>query len=658
MGGKEKGDRLRILSRICMILIFLVAPLWTATPAAAQENSALRISAPEVDSFPAIHFRLDAYDAQGNFLDSLKPTDVQIVEDGKTLPAQSVEKVEAGLQTIIVLNTSPAMANPSGGMVPYKTLQKALADWANQLTSQSVDDYSFSTPSGLSLTREHDPAQVAKAFMDYQPDLAKTQPSLSSLTQALDLATDPLGQSTTRRAMLYITPTLPANAGATLADLTNRAKDMGVRVNVWLVSRGGAPAPAGAAPDPLQQLAQATGGQYQVLLPNADLPSIEPLFQPLRSTYQVSYNSSIQKGGQHTLSARLAQAGQSIDSNQTSFNLDVQPPNPMFLSPPTTLERSWTSAAKNEVSALSPDKVPLQILVDFPDHHQRDIKATRLYVNDRLAQENTAAPFNQFTWSVSNLEASGRVMLRVEAVDALGLTGTSAEVPVDVTVTPPLATSLTQRISRNGMIAIAAIAAAGGVLAMVLILTGTQRRLRRRQTPAEKKRLKDPLTQPVPIHQDRGRPFKGKPAAKNAPSRPVTGWPAPSWPRPAARNAPARLIILDENEQPVTGGIILLTRQEITFGKDPQRATQVLDSPTVDDLHARLYRDDDGHFYLADQGSVAGTWINYAPVTSSGARLEHGDLIHIGKMMFRFELTDQNQVHHPEIKVTDLDLKP
>lgn len=657
MGRKERGDCLRILSRISILMMILIALLWISTPAAAQKNSMLHISAPKVDSFPAIHFGLDAYDAQGNFLDNLIPTDVQIVEDGQTLSAQSVEKVQAGLQTIIVLNTSPAMANPSGGMVPYKTLQKALVDWANQLAPQSVDDYSFSTPSGLSLTREHDPAQVAKAFSDYQPDLTKIQPSLSSLAQALDLATDPLGQSATRRAVLYITPTLPANTKTTLTDLTNRAKDMGVQVNVWLVSRGSTPTPAGTAADPLQQLAQATGGQYQVLLPNADLPPIDPLFQPLRSTYQVSYNSGIQKGGQHTLSVRLTQAGLSVDSNQTTFNLDVQPPNPIFLSPPTTLERSWTSTAKNEISALSPDEVPLQILVDFPDHHQRDIKATRLYVNNTLVQENTTAPFNQFTWSVSNIEASGRMMLRVEAVDVLGLTGTSAEIPVDVTVAPPLTTGLSQNISRSGMIAIAAIAAAGGVLAMVLILTGTQRRLRRRQTPAEKKRLKDPLTQPVAIHQDHTRRLKGKSAANNAPSKPDASWPVPSWPLQATRNALARLILLDDNEQPVTDGIILLTRQEITFGKDPQRATQVLDSPTVDDLHARLYRDEEGHFYLADQGSVAGTWINFAPVTSSGARLEHGDLIHIGKMVFRFELTDPNQVHQPDVKVTHLDIK-
>ena len=127
------------------------------------------------------------------------------------------------------------------------------------------------------------------------------------------------------------------------------------------------------------------------------------------------------------------------------------------------------------------------------------------------------------------------------------------------------------------------------------------------------------------------------------------------WPRTSPPNAPARLVALDESEQPLTGGIVYLSRQEITFGSDPKRATQVLNSPTVDSLHARLFHNPEGEFFLADQGSIAGTWINYAPVTSTGARLEHGDLIHIGKTMFRFELTNPDQATSAKVNVVDVE---
>jgi pSer/pThr/pTyr-binding forkhead associated (FHA) protein len=82
----------------------------------------------------------------------------------------------------------------------------------------------------------------------------------------------------------------------------------------------------------------------------------------------------------------------------------------------------------------------------------------------------------------------------------------------------------------------------------------------------------------------------------------------------------------------------------------------VLESATVNELHARLYRDSEDNFFLADQESIAGTWVNYAPITSGGTRLEHGDLIHIGKVLFRFEIMDPARIPTAEIKVTDLEL--
>jgi hypothetical protein len=206
-------------------------------------------------------------------------------------------------------------------------------------------------------------------------------------------------------------------------------------------------------------------------------------------------------------------------------------------------------------------------------------------------------------------------------------------------------------LSESGMIAISAVVIAGAALAIILTFTNTQRRTRWKRQQAGKKLEKDPLTQPVTVKpipaRSKSNGFWKKDQEKSTPIS--------LWPRAAAPSAPARLVTLDEKEQPITGGAIPITRQEITFGSDPKRATQVLSSSTVDGLHARLFRTPEGEFFIADQNSIAGTWINYAPVAASGARLEHGDLIHIGKMMFRFELTNPSLVPATEIKVVHLD---
>lgn len=654
-GDNQKGGSLKVLFRFTLILFFLSAPLVRANPVAAQAGGSLVISAPDTQEFPTVHLQFDAYGPQGNVLE-VKPEDVQIAEDGTLLKPTTLVKAQNALQVIITLNTSPTMANQVSGISGYQQIQSALTSWASAQPASTKDDFSLSTQTGLFLIREHDPQKLVKAINDYKPDLLHTQPALGSLAESLDMATDPLNNPLTKRAILYITAPLPATANTTITDLTNRAKGIGVRVNVWEIVQGNQ---TGAdAQDSLHKLADTTGGQFQAIPPNSPLPDIEPVFQPLRQTYQVTYTSNIQKGGVHRLSVQVNQGRGTLASNEQKFDLSVQPPNPIFLSPPSTITRSSGAAASSGAStanvsgaagtALSPDKVSLQIMVEFPDQHKRALKASRLYVDDKLVEENTSEPFDRFTWSIADLTTSGQKMLRVEVIDVLGISGSSIEMPVEVVVNQPAKASVTGRVSRRGMVAIGAITFAGAVLGLVLVVTSRRRQLRKNLDPASAKRKKDPLTQPVPIQQDTSKPRK----EKSTPARSAS-WPV-HWPKPAAQNAPARLITLDDNEQPITGGMIALARQEITFGSDPKRATQLLDSPTVDGLHARLYRSEDGQFYLSDQGSVAGTWINYAPLSANGTRLEHGDLIHIGKIMFRFELTESSHIPTPEVQSIDL----
>jgi pSer/pThr/pTyr-binding forkhead associated (FHA) protein len=60
-------------------------------------------------------------------------------------------------------------------------------------------------------------------------------------------------------------------------------------------------------------------------------------------------------------------------------------------------------------------------------------------------------------------------------------------------------------------------------------------------------------------------------------------------------------------------------------------------------------RKEDGSFRLVDEGSVAGTWVNYSSVSSDGVTLEHGDLIHIGRVNFRFTQRDPLRQRKPVI---------
>jgi pSer/pThr/pTyr-binding forkhead associated (FHA) protein len=123
------------------------------------------------------------------------------------------------------------------------------------------------------------------------------------------------------------------------------------------------------------------------------------------------------------------------------------------------------------------------------------------------------------------------------------------------------------------------------------------------------------------------------------------------WARHAQKTeqAPAYLVRLNTAGEPLGGNPIALNRKEVTFGADPVQAIIILDDESVSPLHARLRQDDTGNFILADQGSIAGTWLNYEPLDNKGRFLKHGDIIHFGQFVYRFVLNPAPETPPPSI---------
>jgi pSer/pThr/pTyr-binding forkhead associated (FHA) protein len=93
---------------------------------------------------------------------------------------------------------------------------------------------------------------------------------------------------------------------------------------------------------------------------------------------------------------------------------------------------------------------------------------------------------------------------------------------------------------------------------------------------------------------------------------------------------------------------IPITANVVTFGRDAVRATLVLEDVSVEEIHARLQRENN-LYRLVDAGSVAGTWVNYTPVSRDGTLLENGDFIHIGRIGFRFIQRESGHVRKPVV---------
>ena len=73
----------------------------------------------------------------------------------------------------------------------------------------------------------------------------------------------------------------------------------------------------------------------------------------------------------------------------------------------------------------------------------------------------------------------------------------------------------------------------------------------------------------------------------------------------------------------------VFSEPRVMIGRDPQSHI-VLDNPGISRCHAELVREEDG-FYINDQESANGTFLNDVPVTRS--HLKDGDRIRIGRQV-------------------------
>jgi hypothetical protein len=385
------------------------------------------------------------------------------------------------------------------------------------------------------------------------------------------------------------------------------------------------------------------------------LPDIETYIEPLRHIYDLTYQSQITSPGPHQLAAKINTGSAEISSDVQDFDLVVLPPNPILVTPPQQIIRADRRDLSETIDEATPDYAPktqpIEIIIEFPDGFERPLVRASLYVNGQLVDENTTPPFEEFTWNIDEYVTSGNHVLQVEVLDSLGLSNLTIETPVEITVqqTPQ---SVVVSLARNGpLIAGVVVVITGGILLLVLIIggrirprsfgkrngNGNGKSLRQRRAEAS-----DPVTQPVPVRTETG-------------SNRFSSWVNRlSWPqRRSSKEAPAYLVPLNIISADDPLNRIPLATSEITLGRDPTQATFAMDDPSISDLHARLLKTDKGFFMIQDEDSLAGTWVNYELAAPEGTKLQHGDIIHVGRIGLCISYSDTNRI--PKLKVLNLD---
>lgn len=597
-------------------------------------------------AFPTITSFMDVFDASGRFVSGLKPEQVSIMEDGQRLPVTGLTEMVVPLQLTVAINPGPILAvHDKAGFPVFQGITEALGAWVQKLPPDTPDDMSLVSLSGPIIAHASAKDWLV-SLSAFQPDFKATTPNLQSLEIALQTVAVQAPRVGMKRAVLFITPHMDdPNIDVLVQALIERARQNNVRVFVWFTDTDAYTATASAGA--FNTLATQTGGAFFYADGTNPYPDPETYFAPLRRLYSLQYNSAVKTGGSHSFSVVVQGQAGAVQSAEQPFNVDLQPPNPILVSPPLEIVRGPPPNDPYNQKVLLPAEQHIDIIVEFPDGHKRPLVRTTLYVDGQIVAENKAEPFDSFTWDLSKYHASGEHKLVVEAVDAMNLSKSSLEMPITVTVIQP-PHGLRAIFGRyRQYITVGAVALAGVVLLLMLFVGPLRARIfgsrSARQVQA------DPLTQSVPTALEATAPIQ----AATTRRRRVATQKVPAAPAEAA--ASLRRLQLDplaapgETLKPAPGAPIPLAAREITFGNDPAQSTYLLDDPSLEARHARITQTDNGDYFIVDAGSIGGTWVNFEPIGQEAHLLQHGDVIHFGQLIFRFELKQPPEPVQPKI---------
>jgi hypothetical protein len=620
------------MRKILIALFSLSLLLGWGLPARAQGQAQAILYPADVSGFPTVSAFMDVLDASGAFVSGLKPGNVSILEDGKPLQVETLTELTIPAQIVVAVNPGPALGlRNTAGASRFQWVAQALSTWAQARPADQQDDLSLVTLAGPIIAHASVKDWLV-SLNSFQPDFHSTTPNIQSLSIALDTASSQAARSGMKRAVLFITPHMDdPNVDSELQPLIQRAIQNRIHIFVWFADLDAFQATTSAAA--FSQLAEQTGGAFYFSSSQA-FPDPETYFAPLRKLYSLKYTSAVIAGGQHTLSVQVTNTGAVIKSDEQTFTVDIEPPNPILVSPPLQITRRPPSNDPYNTQILVPTTQAIDVIIEFPDGHTRPLASTTLYVDGQAVAENKTAPFDKFNWDISSFKISGEHKIAVEAVDAMGLKKTSMEIPVTFTIVQPPHGISALFAKYRQYITYGAIGFAG--LALLLILFISRLQLALASARKTRRANADPLTQPVAIG------IEPSTADKKKRTRPRSGRVKPT-------NAPASLIRLRLDLEPMTGNPIPLTENETIFGTDPLQSSIVLNDPSVALRHARISQSEDGAFRLRDEGSISGTWVNYEPIGKEGSSLRHGDVIHFGQLVFRFQLKNPPSAREPMV---------
>lgn len=606
--------------------LFLGLILLSAHAVGAQETAdgRLRITRVDTADFPTVQLNLIATDGQSQRLTD--PAGLTLREAGVPVTDFTLADVPAGLDVIFVLDANAAMfsVDDNGSQTRLSKATASLIRFATQYMSLEEQDHvSVVIPAGVSgseflVQDETRPGDLSDAIEAYAPEIL---PNVAPLPDLLSLA---LTQAATYAAagserfpaIVLLSDGAESDWGAAIDTVAAEAQAGQIPVLVLVL---------GARVDETE-LANVTRLTSPTLgsalhMPNA--PDADPLFGQLQanaSQTQLAYQSPQTESGEYEL-----QVGLGALQAEATLSLELISPEIVIRWDEASIRRAGMQP-NTPLADLQPAVQTLEAQITWPGQPLELAEVVVLV--DGEAQRPLSPPVVDTTgrlrldWDISGLD-EGSYSLAIRVTDSTGRETASEPVTVAVTVTRPAAPTATPSpptptpapelspalsvLERNPTWLFGL-----GLLGLFVLLLGLLLTLRRRRSrpgvtsePSLAELLEEQGLSPLPA---------GVADSGQGPCLVVL------------QNGP-------EHSNPIP-----LLGDNISIGRDPKLVQVPLADQSVSRLHARI-RLRKGEYWLYDEGSASGTYLNFNRLGLAPHILQEGDVVHIGRVQLRFQMT-------------------
>lgn len=604
--------------------VLVIVVCWflaTAVPLWAQSVD-LTLGEPDTSTFPTVRVNMRAVNATGTPLTTADLNNLRLRENGVPISDFDVRYVPVGSDIIFVIDADETLLLADGDEATrLDEVKESIGRYATRFMSPSgLDRVSVLVPNRANTSSTFlvqdaaTPEEVINALAAYDPqNLAEAGPVNQQVLDAIAHAAS-ISANGRYQAIFLLSESRRLSQFLDYPTLTAAAQEAVVPIFAGILGPEASLEDIGNA----SALADPTGGFY-VHVPRAE--RADPVYlrwQQESNQPQITYQSLLRASGVYPLAANLGTV-----TAVTDLELTIEPPTAAIVLGRSIIRRVGT-AEDTPLTELQPTMQPVPVQIDWPDGRPRSLTEVIFRVNGVLQPQLTTPRPDEtgvllLEWPVQNADV-GVYELAVTVTDELGYTAVTEPVIVTVaverpqpptptpapTATPPPAAQVANELAALPQNTLLAILVGLGLLGLLLVMLRVYRRYRERMLVEA-------------ARAGRRATWQQAQAAKED---------------DIVATEPLPLTLLWLDEASAVKQQFAIESETVTLGRAEMEGQITLADRSISPLHARM-RWRHGRYWLYDEGSENGVFLNHERLGLSPRPLADGDLIQLGRVSLR-----------------------